>query len=126
MPTIVATFYQLQDDEVNLAAAGGGLPDKVTLKQSVTVTPALGEGALVSWVARRLPGSIGSVTYTVTLNSNGLGTYTTSSDERIGIQEATDTNFVIRGDNELVFQVFGGTATLLVGDVMLWHRVRVD
>jgi hypothetical protein len=120
MPTVVATYYQLQDDEIEVS---GG---KVTFRQSVGVTPAGGEGALVTWVAREGTGAA-NVTYTVTLNNFPLNIYTLTSTERITIQEATDTNNVIRGDNQLVFEVTSNTGgTLVVGDVMLWHRVSVD
>jgi hypothetical protein len=121
---IVATFYQLADDEIELFAPGLGSPTSKTLGQSITVTPTGGEGALVSWVARR--NAAGSVTYTVTLNSTQIGTYITSSEERITIQEAVDANDVKKGDNDLVFAVTAGPSSLKLGDVMLWHRVSVD
>lgn len=119
MPT-VATYYQLLDAETNLELNG---TDRMTFHESVPVAPASGEGAVVTWVARRKGN--GSVTYTVELNSYLLNTYTVSSGERVTIMETTDTNHVSQGDNDLVFTVTGGTGTLGLGDVLLWHRLIV-
>jgi hypothetical protein len=119
MPT-VATFYQLLDSEVELRI--GGDLDR-TFTQSVGVTPAGGEGALVTWNARRK--ATGSVTYTVTLNGTVLNTYTITSGDRFVVQEATQTADVIQGDNNLVFTVPAGTGTLGVSDIILWHRLNV-
>jgi hypothetical protein len=116
----VATYYQLLDVETDLRI--GGDIDR-TFTQSVGVAPASGEGALVTWMARRK--GTGSVTYTVTLNGNLLNTYTVTSTDRFTIQEATDTANVNQGNNDIVFTVTGGTGTLGLGDVMLWHRVNV-
>lgn len=119
MPT-VATYYQLLDSEIELEI--GGDIDR-TLTQSVGVAPASGEGAALSWMARRKGN--GSVTYTVTLNGNLLNTYTVTSADRFAVQETTGTNDVNQGNNNVVFEVTGGTGTLGLGDVMLWHRVNV-
>ena len=125
MPT-VATYYQLQDDLINLSATGPAGALKFT--QSITVTPAGGEGALVTWFAGAVvPG--GGVTYTVTLNGTQLGSYEVfpvlGSTFRIPTQETTATNVVIKGTNQLVFTKTGGTGTLTLSAVMLWHRVNV-
>ena len=45
--------------------------------------------------------------------------------DRFAVQETTGTNDVIQGDNDVIFEVTGGTGTLGLGDVMLWHRVNV-
>lgn len=116
----VATYYQLLDSEIDLRI--GGDIDR-TLTQSVGVLPASGEGGKVSWMARRK--ASGSVTYTVTLNGQLLNTYTVSSADRFALHETIDSNQVNQGDNNLVFTVTGGTGTLGLGDVMLWHRVNV-
>ena len=119
MPT-VATFYQLQDGEIEL-----GNPDiDRTFTQSVGVAPASGEGALVTWMARR-KGTGSSVTYTVTLNGNLLNTYTLTSADRFAVHETTDTTEVIQGNNEIVFRITSGTGFLKISDLMLWHRVNV-
>jgi hypothetical protein len=118
MPT-VATYYQLQDSEIQLRI--GGDVDR-TFTESIVDPPVAGEGALVTWMARRL--AAGSVTYTVTLNNILLNTYTLDSADRFVVQETIDTNQVNVGNNSLVFLVTGGTGTLAVGDVMLWHRVN--
>jgi hypothetical protein len=88
----VATFYQLQDANAPLTTT-----TPVTLSQFVDVTPAGGEGALVTWVARESTGT-GSVDYTVTLNNVRLNTYTLTSTEPITMQEAIDTNNVKKGE----------------------------
>ena len=119
MPS-VATYYQLSDIEVDLKI--GGDLDR-TFTQPVGVAPVSGEGALVTWTARRK--GTGSVTYTVTLNGAELNTYTLDSADRFVVQETTNTDNVKQGDNEITFKVTGGTGTLGLGDVMLWHRVNV-
>ncbi len=118
MPT-VATYYQLQDTEIDLRV--GGDVDR-TFTQSIPVDPVSGEGAMVSWVARRK--ASGSVNYDVTLNGALLNSYTLNTTDKIAIQETTSTSNVTQGDNELIFLVTGGTGTLGLGDVMLWHRVN--
>ena len=115
----VATYYQLVDKEVTLAVGA-----KREFTQPVGVTPAGGEGALVTWVARRVAPAAGTLDYTVTLNAHLLGTYTLTSAAPVAIQEATDTSHVIKGTNKLVFEVKpGGTGDLHFSAVMLWHRV---
>ena len=124
MPT-VATYYQLQYDIVNLSVGS------LKLTQNITDTPAGGEGALVTWFAGATPTAFGSaVTYTVTLNGTPIGNYEalanfTTVPSRIPVQEATATNLVHKGRNELIFTITGGTATLTLSAVMLWHRVNV-
>jgi hypothetical protein len=120
--TTVATYYTLLDTEIELRI--GGDIDR-TFTQSVGVAPVSGEGAVVTWMARRK--GTGSVTYTVTLNGSPtpLNTYTLTSADRFVVQETIDTNEINQGDNDLVFAVTGGTGTLGLGDVMLWHRVNV-
>jgi hypothetical protein len=118
---VVATFYQLLDSEIDLSDQPGGDNDR-TFTQSVGVPVVAGEGALVTWMARRK--ATGSVTYTVTLNGTLLNTYTVNSTDRFALQETVDTAQVIQGNNDLVFRVTGGTGTLGLGDVMLWHRVN--
>jgi hypothetical protein len=119
MPT-VATYYQLQDEDVELGAGG---PTSKTFTQNVGVAPAGQEGALVSWMAASK--TTDSVEYTVTLNNVQLNEYTESSVEPGAMQEATTVSNVNQGNNTLVFQVTGGSGTLVVSDVMLWHRVNV-
>jgi hypothetical protein len=124
MPT-VATYYQLADDEFSLAVG-----DNRMLTQSVADAPAGGEGALVTWMARRRgrrPNTAGTVTYTVTLNGNPLGTgpYSRSSAEPITIQEATPIGAVNQGTNRLVFTVTDGTGALRLSAVVLWVRLNV-
>ena len=41
------------------------------------------------------------------------------------MQEATTTSNVKQGNNTLVFTKTGGTGTLTLSAVMLWHRVNV-
>jgi hypothetical protein len=128
MPT-VATYYQLQDDLVNVTSS-------LTLTQNITVTPAGGEGALVTWFAgTAAPGSSTTATYTVTLNGTLIGSYEVSGyyafvPDRIPVQEAIATNVVkhgsgAAGNNVLIFTKTGGGATLTLSAVMLWHRVNV-
>ncbi|MGY1672957.1 hypothetical protein [Geodermatophilus sp. SYSU D00710] len=119
--TAVATYYQLLDEEIELTRSEG--EDDGTFTQSVGVDPASGEGAALTWMARR-KGS-GSVTYTVTLNDIRLNTYTVTSADRFAVQETIDTDRVIKGDNRVVFEVTSTTGTLGLSDVMLWHRVNV-
>ena len=131
MPTTVATFYQLLDDPPAPLVAGA----PVTLTQSVDVTPADGEGALLTWMAQRT--SAAAATYTVTLNGNLLnpnpyvvnivgvaGAPQTS--ELYAMQEAFPQSYVNQGNNVVTFTETGGAAgTLVISDVMLWVRVRV-
>ena len=126
MPS-VATFYQLLDG--NKSLVGGGPP--VTLTQSVDVTPAGGEGALVTWMAQRT--SAAEVTYTVTLNGVVLNTYTVNTvgetgtpqnTEKYAMQDAFHTSNVNRGNNLLEFTATGGAGTMVISDVMLWVRVK--
>jgi hypothetical protein len=128
MPS-VATFYQLLDVGSNRSLVGGGPP--VTLTQTVDVTPAGGEGALVTWMAQRT--SAAEVTYTVSLNSVVLSTYTVNTvgetgtpqnTEKYAMQKAFHTNNVHRGNNVMAFTATGGTGTLVISDVMLWVRVQ--
>ena len=119
MPT-GATHYQLLDGEIELEI-GGDIAR--TFTQSVGVDPASGEGAALTWMARRK--GTGSVTYTVTLNGKLLNTYTVTSADRFAVQETTGTDDVNQGNNTVVFTVTGGDGTLGLGDVMLWHRVNV-
>jgi hypothetical protein len=127
MAKTVATYYQLQDDLVNLSATGPA--GALKLQQSITVTPAGGEGALVTWLAGRAATPAGGVTYTVTLNTTPLGSYEVVTGLnpaiRIPVQEATITGAVKNGLNQLVFTKTGGTGTLVLSAVMLWHRVDV-
>jgi hypothetical protein len=119
----VATYYQLADNEFSLAV-GANRP----LTQSVGVAPAGGEGALVTWMARRVgPPTPGTVTYTVVLNGNALGPgpYNLSSADPITIQEATPISAVHQGSNNLVFNVTTGNGTLVVSAVVLWIRLNV-
>jgi len=121
MPT-VATYYQLKDDQVELS--GGSL----TLSQSIPVTPAGGEGALVTWLAGRAAAPGGNVTYNVTLNGTKLGDYVMEAIQptiKIPMQEATVSGNVKKGNNVLVFTKTGGAGTLTLSAVMLWHRVNV-
>jgi hypothetical protein len=120
--TAVATYYQLLDAEDELKNVAGD--DDRFLTQSVDVQPASGEGAALTWMARRK--GTGSVTYTVTLNGHRLNTYTVTSADRFAVQETIDTDRVIQGDNEVHFQVTDGTGVLGLSDVMLWHRVNVS
>jgi hypothetical protein len=128
MPS-VATFYQLLDVDSNKSLVGGGPP--VTLTQTVDVTPAGGEGALVTWMAQRT--SAAEVTYTVSLNSVVLSTYTVNTvgetgtpqnTEKYAMQKAFHTSNVNRGNNVLAFTPTGGAGTLVISDVMLWVRVQ--
>ena len=100
----------------------------VTLTRSVDVTPAGGEGALVTWMAQRTTAA--EVTYTVTLNGVVLNTYTVNtvgpSTEKYAMQEAFHTSNVKKGQNVLAFTVTGGTGTMVISDVMLWVRVKDD
>jgi hypothetical protein len=117
----VATFYQLQDANTPLTTT-----TPVTLSQFVDVTPAGGEGALVTWMAQRT--SAEEVTYTVTLNGVVLNTYTVNtvapSTEKYAMQDAFHTSNVKKGQNVLAFTVTGGAGTLEISDVMLWVRVK--
>ena len=117
---IVATYYQLLDSEIDLRT---GEDIDRAFQQSVPVAPAGGEGGLVTWMARRK--ATGSVTYTVKLNGDVLNTYTLNSAERFAVQETTGTTQVNQGNNTVTFTVTGGTGTLGISDVMLWHRVDV-
>ena len=120
----VATYYQLLDNPVDVSAT------PLTLNQSVADTPAGGEGALVTWLAA---GIAGVVTYNVKVNGNNLGDYTAISIGGSGgipavvipVQEATTTSAVHQGSNNVVFTKTGGTGTLRLSAVMLWHRVNV-
>jgi hypothetical protein len=125
----VATFYQLLDVNSNKSLVGGGPP--VTLTQTVDVTPAGGEGALVTWMAQRT--SAAEVTYTVALNGVVLSTYTVNTvgetgtpqnTEKYAMQKAFHTSNVNRGNNVLAFTATGGAGTLVISDVMLWVRVQ--
>jgi hypothetical protein len=121
MPT-VATYYQLQDNPVDVSTP-------LTLSQSIPVTPAGGEGALVTWQAGTAGG--GFATYKVEVNGNKLGDYLALSISTgaitggIPVQETTTTSDVRKGPNQLVFTKTGGTGTLQLSAVMLWHRVNV-
>ena len=99
----------------------------VTLTQSVDVTPAGGEGALVTWMAQRT--SAAAVTYTVTLNGVLLNTYPVNSvgasTEVYAMQEAFKTPTVNQGRNVLAFTVTAGAGTMVISDVLLWIRVNV-
>ena len=127
MPT-VATYYQLLDDLVIVTGS-------LTLTQNITVPPAGGEGALVTWFAGAAVEGGGSVTYTVTLNGSLIGSYEVISEFlgvafRIPVQEAIATGVVkhgsgAAGNNSLVFTKTGGAGTLTLSAVMLWHRVNV-
>jgi hypothetical protein len=126
MPTTVATFYQLLDDPPAPLAAGA----PVTLSQSVDVTPADGEGALLTWMAQRT--SAAAATYTVTLNGNLLNPnayvvgIVAPTSELYAMQEAFPQSYVNQGNNVVTFTETGGAAgTLVISDVMLWVRVRV-
>ena len=115
----VATYYQLQDNPIDVTTP-------LTLNKSVADTPAGGEGALVTWQA----GSAGTgfVTYRVEVNGNKIGDYVAlniSPTFGIPVQEATTTSDVKKGPNKLVFTKTGGTGTLRLSAVMLWHRVNV-
>jgi hypothetical protein len=119
MPT-VATYYQLQDNPTDVSAS-------LTLSQSVPVAPAGGEGALVTWLAGAVVGT-GDVTYRVEVNGNSIGDYQAFDFGQIipiPVQEATNTNDVRQGGNQLVFRKTGGPGTLRLSAVMLWHRVNV-
>jgi hypothetical protein len=126
MPKKVATYYQLQDNPVDVSAAA------LTLNQGVVDTPAGGEGALMTWQAAAVVGG-GTVTYKVEVNGNLLGNYTAlqipvaagQPDFGIPVQEATVTSDVKRGPNKLVFTRTSATGTLRLSAVMLWHRVDV-
>jgi uncharacterized protein (DUF2147 family) len=121
MPT-VATYYQLQDDLINLSTGS------LTRTQNIPVTPAGGEGALVTWLAGNAGAPAGNVNYTVTLNGTKLGDYVMEAilpTIKIPMQEATLTGDVKKGNNVLVFTKTGGTGTLTLSAVMLWHRVNV-
>ena len=116
----VATFYQLLDSEIELRI--GGDIDRA-VRQFVADPAASGEGAVLAWMVRRK--STGSVTYTVTLNGNLLNTYTLDSADRFAVHETTGSDDINQGDNDVVFRVTGGTGTLGLSDVVLWHRVDV-
>jgi hypothetical protein len=122
MPT-VATYYQLQDNPVDVSTT-------LTLSQSIPVTPAGGEGALVTWQAGTAAGT-GFVSYKVEVNGNKLGDYLAVNFSAAGItggipvQETTTTPDVNKGPNQLVFTKTGGPGTLRLSAVMLWHRVNV-
>ena len=126
MPTTVSTFYQMLDGNAPLDTATA-----VTLTQFVDVTPAGGEGALVTWMAQRT--SAAAVTYTVTLNGVLLNTYAVNTvyvnaagTEVYAMQEAFTTPQVNQGNNVLTFTATGGGAgTMVISDVMLWVRVQV-
>jgi hypothetical protein len=124
MPTTVATFYQMLDDNKSLTVA-----TPVTLTQSVDVTPADGEGALLTWMAQRT--SAAAVTYTVALNGNLLNpnAYVVNTvgatTEVYAMQEAFNTSNVIQGNNVVAFTATTGAGTLVISDVMLWVRVNV-
>jgi hypothetical protein len=130
MPTTVATYYQLRDDPINLSGAVGTI---LKFTQPITVTPAGGEGALVTWFAGAVFGG-GNVTYTVTLNGTLLGSYEAfavlAGTFRIPTQETIASNVLkhgsgAAGNNDLVFTKTGGVGTLTLSAVMLWHRVSV-
>jgi hypothetical protein len=111
----VATFYQMLDNDTRLATT------PITLTQNVTVTPAGGEGALVTWMAQRT--SAAAATYTVTLNGVVLKTVADTPLTPTAMQEAFDASNVKMGSNVLAFTVVAGAGTLVIGDVMLWIRV---
>jgi hypothetical protein len=117
MPS-VATFYQLLDVNKSLTAAA-----PVTLTQSVDVTPADGEGALLTWMAQRT--SAAAVTYTVSLNGVVLNTYPVTSTEPAAMQEAFSQSNVNQGNNVLAFTRTAGAGSLRISDVMLWVRVNI-
>jgi hypothetical protein len=122
----VATYYQLVDNPTDVSAS-------LTLSQSVPVTPAGGEGALVTWLASAVPGAGSAfVTYEVKVNGNKIGDYTafdfsgsTLPTAGIPVQEATTTSDVKKGTNQLVFTKTGGPRALRLSAVILWHRVNV-
>jgi hypothetical protein len=116
MPS-VATFYQMLDINKSLTAA-----TPVTLTRPVDVTPAGGEGALLTWMAQRT--SAEEVTYTVTLNGVLLHTYPVTSTEPAAMQEAFSQSNVNHGNNVVAFTATGGAGTLEISDVMLWVRVK--
>jgi hypothetical protein len=118
----VATYYQLQDAPLPLTTS------PITLTQNVTVTPAGGEGALVTWMAQRT--SAAAVDFTVALNGQVLNTYSINSvgasTDPIAMQEAFPTPPVNQGNNVLTFAPLAtSTGTAVISDVMLWIRVDV-
>jgi hypothetical protein len=121
MPS-VATYYQLADGTV---ALGGSA---ITFTQSVDVTPAGGEGALVTWMVQRT--SAAPVDFTLELNGQVLNTYSINSvgasTDPIAMQEAFTTPTVNQGSNVLAFAPLAtSTGTAVISDVMLWIRVDV-
>jgi hypothetical protein len=113
----VATFYQLLDHDTPLTTT------PITLTQSIGVTPAGGEGALVTWMAQRT--SAAAATYTVTLNGVVLKSVADTPLTPTAMQEACDASNVKKGSNVLAFTVVAGAGTMVISDVMLWIRVDV-
>jgi hypothetical protein len=115
----VATYYQLADDPRTLTTS------PITLTQNVKVTPAGGEGALVTWMAQRT--SATPVDFTVSLNGQVLNTYSVgASTDPTAMQESFPTPPVNQGDNVVEFAPLAtSTGTMLISDVMLWIRVEV-
>lgn len=116
----VANFIQFSDQPFNLLI--GGDIDRI-LTRDIDGVPGSGEGVLLTWNVQR-EGS-GSVTYQVTLNGTLLNTYTASLGERRALQEATGTDRIQQGTNEVEFRVTGGTGSLEISDVILFYRQDV-
>ena len=112
-------LVRFSDNAIDLSIGG-------TAVQSFTnniSTPVSGEGALLTWNVRRE--GIGSVTYVLRVNGNESGPYTVTLADWSAVQEALDTINIKAGNNTVEFRVTGGTATLSLGDVMLFYRKSV-
>ena len=122
--TRIANFAQFSDDPFRLRI--GDDIDK-TLSRVIEAHPADGEGALLMWRTRR-EGS-GKVTYTVKVNNTVIGPLTTSLEDRVTVHEALATADIKQGTNTVEFRLkhenTDNSATLDVGDVILWYRQNV-
>jgi hypothetical protein len=116
----VANYILFTDAAFELQA---GADINRTLTRNIEDVPVSGQGALLTWNVKRV--GTGNVTYTVHLNGSLINTHTVTLGERRAMQEATGTENVRQGENNVVFEVTDGTGILNVSSVMCFYRQEV-
>ncbi|MEM7794070.1 MAG: hypothetical protein AAF579_06395 [Cyanobacteria bacterium P01_C01_bin.118] len=117
----VAGYEYFRDARFDLRI-GGNIDE--TLSADIENTPKPGGGAILMWKHSR--NGAGSVSYKVLVNGVEVFAPTISSDtaprEAIAINETINPNKINAGENNIKFEVPGGTSTLRISDVAIFYR----